>query len=272
MPGMKRIIIFTALLLFLEPLAAQPECRRYNINNKVDIPVASLGAAGTLFGLYKRFKKPESDSATILALNTDKMRRWDKGATQTYNKGRVSDALFVLGVTSPWLLLSDERIKNDKNAIWMMYFQVVGLSAAGYALTAGNIDKYRPYAYNSKAPMKRRLSSHAKNSFYCGHPSVMAAGSFFTAKTYSDYYPKTKKAYALWTYAAASTIACGYLRYRGGYHFPTDIVIGMATGAAIGVLIPILHKNKKSGTETNNSTASGPSGSGCKSMSIVFTF
>lgn len=270
---MKRNILILGLLFLLESLSAQTNCKKYNINNKIDIPVASLGAAGTVFGLYKRFKKPESDSATILALNTDKMNRWDKGATQTYNKGRVSDALFVLGVTSPWTLLSDERIKKDKNAIWMMYFQVVGLSAAGYALTAGTVDKYRPYAYNPEAPMKRRLSSHAKNSFYCGHPSVMAAASFFTAKSYSDYYPKTKKAYALWSYAAASTIACGYLRYRGGYHFPTDIAIGMATGAAIGILVPVLHKNRKANSETNNSPASAPpTGQGCNSMRIVFTF
>jgi hypothetical protein len=245
----------------------------YRINNAIDIPVVSLGIAGTGYGLYKRFKKPPSDSATILALNTEKMNRWDRGATQCYNKGRVSDALFVLGVTSPWVLYSDPRIKQDKSAITMMYLQTIGLSAAGYALTAGTVDKYRPYAYNSEAPMKRRLSTHAKNSFYCGHPSVMAAGAFFTAQTYTHYYPGSWKAKALWSYAVGSTALCGYLRYKGGYHFPSDIVLGMATGTAIGILVPIIHKNKDNGTDTSNSS-NGPAETaiGCQQVSFVVTF
>lgn len=244
----------------------------YNIDNRIDIPVAGLGVAGATFGLYKRFQKPDSDSATILALNTEHMNRWDRGATQTYNKGRVSDALFILGVTSPWVLYADKQIKQESNAITMMYIQTISLSAAGYALTAGTVDKYRPYAYNPKAPMSRRMSSHAKNSFYCGHPSVMAAGAFFTAKTYSDYYPKTWQSYTLWGYATASTIACGYLRYKGGYHFPSDIAIGMATGTAIGILVPTLHKNRKKDASPADATGADPTGAGCQRVSFVFKF
>lgn len=271
---MKQYLYFILLLVFIaNPGKAQDKCDMYNINNKIDIPVASIGIAGAGYGLYKRFQKPDSDSATIMGLTTDKMKRWDKGATETYNKGRVSDALFVLGVTSPWVLYSDKQINQDKNQITMMYIQTVGLSAAGYALTAGTVDKYRPYAYNSNAPMKRRMSSHAKNSFYCGHPSVMAAGSFFTAKVYSDYYPKSKTSYALWSYAAASTVACGYLRYKGGYHFPSDIVIGMATGTAIGILVPTLHKNRKRTEPAADGTGVPPAGDpNCQRVSVVFTF
>lgn len=272
---MKQYVYYILVLLLLAGTArGQDECDMYNINYKIDVPVAAAGVLGTGFGLYKRFTKPESDSATILALNTDHMNRWDRGATQTYNKGRVSDALFVVGVTSPWVLYTDKQIKHDSRAITMMYFQTVGISAAGYALTAGTIDKYRPYAYNGNAPMERRLSNHAKNSFYCGHPSVMAAGAFFTAKVYSDYYPKTTKSYALWSYAAASTIACGYLRYKGGYHFPSDIVIGMATGTAIGILVPVLHKNRERGESTGNGAAPIPGGGmpDCQRLSFVFEF
>lgn len=271
---MKQCLYYILVLIFIAGnVKGQDKCDMFNLNYKIDIPVATAGALGTGFGLYKRFKKTESDSATILALTTDHMNRWDKGATQTYNKGRVSDGLFVLGVTSPWVLYTDKQIKHDSRAITMMYLQTVGISAAGYALTAGTVDKYRPYAYNCNAPMKRRLSSHAKNSFYCGHPSVMAAGTFFTAKVYSDYYPGTTKSYALWSYAVASTITCGYLRYRGGYHFPSDIAIGMATGTAIGILVPVLHKNREH-KETTEDAAAIPGGGipDCQRLTLVFNF
>ena len=34
----------------------------------------------------------------------------------------------------------------------------------------------------------------------------------------------------------------GYCRYRGFMHFPTDILLGAAVGAAAGISIPHLHK------------------------------
>jgi hypothetical protein len=272
---MKQIVYSILLLVFTAgTVTSQNKCDMYNINKKIDVPIATVGFVGTGYGLYKRFKKPDSDSAVIASLSTDHMNKWDKGATQSYNKGRVSDALFVLGVTSPWVLYSDKQIKHDNRVITMMYLQTVGISAAGYALTAGTVDKYRPYAYNCNAPMKRRMSSHAKNSFYCGHPSVMAAGAFFTAKVYSDYYPRSAKSYALWSYAAASTVACGYLRYKGGYHFPSDIVIGMATGTAIGILVPTLHKNRKreAPPENGSGVPTGVDGADCQRISVVIKF
>lgn len=269
---MKRLLLFMLVFgLVAGSAEAQDDCRMYNINKKIDIPLAAIGIAGTGYGLYKRFQKSESDTATILALRTDHMNKWDSVATTCYNKGRVSDALFVVGVASPWVLYTEPEIKKNDHGIGMMYMQTIGLSAAGYALTAGAVDKYRPYAYNCNAPMERRLSSHAKNSFYCGHPSVMAAGAFFTAKVYSDYFPKTPKSYALWGYAATSTVLCGYLRYRGGYHFPSDIVIGMATGTAIGILVPTLHKNRKRDSASDTG-ASGGIDPGCQRLSVVIKF
>jgi hypothetical protein len=268
---MKKSLLFLVIACLITNIVySQTQCSMYRFNKKIDYPVAALGIAGTTYGLYKRFQKPPSDTATILALSTEKMNKLDKGACETYNMGRISDVLFVLGVTSPWVLYSDKLIKRDQDAITMMYMQAITLSAAGYALTAGTVDKYRPYAYNPKAPMKRRVSTHAKNSFYCGHPSVMAAGAFFTAKTYSDYYPKSAKSYALWSYAALSTAACGYLRYKGGYHFPSDIAIGMTVGAAVGILVPVIHKNrnKESGVVAQ---PSGPD-PGCQQVSFSFRF
>ena len=37
----------------------------------------------------------------------------------------------------------------------------------------------------------------------------------------------------------------GYCRYRGFMHFPSDILLGAAVGATVGILIPHLHKVTK---------------------------
>ena len=34
----------------------------------------------------------------------------------------------------------------------------------------------------------------------------------------------------------------GYLRFKAGKHFPTDIIVGYGVGATIGYLVPELHK------------------------------
>ncbi|MCK4820600.1 phosphatase PAP2 family protein, partial [bacterium] len=61
-----------------------------------------------------------------------------------------------------------------------------------------------------------------------------------------DYHPElgNKK---FWLYAAAliPTAFVGFNRYRALKHFPRDVVVGAAVGAAVGILIPHLHKVKK---------------------------
>jgi len=42
----------------------------------------------------------------------------------------------------------------------------------------------------------------------------------------------------------ASTI--GYLRYKSGKHFPTDILTGALIGSAIGYFIPFIHRTNES--------------------------
>ncbi len=37
----------------------------------------------------------------------------------------------------------------------------------------------------------------------------------------------------------------GYLRMKAGVHYPTDVIAGYTPGAAIGLIIPVLHKNNQ---------------------------
>jgi undecaprenyl-diphosphatase len=45
--------------------------------------------------------------------------------------------------------------------------------------------------------------------------------------------------------ATALTAFVSYERVRAGQHFPTDVIAGSMPGAAIGVLVPHLHRNKQ---------------------------
>jgi len=66
------------------------------------------------------------------------------------------------------------------------------------------------------------------------------------AKVYSDYHPELgNKKYWLFAAAAIPPSLVGYYRFKAMKHFPTDIMAGVVAGAACGILIPHIHKNKR---------------------------
>ena len=88
------------------------------------------------------------------------------------------------------------------------------------------------------------------------HTSLSAAGSFFAARVFSDYYPDSKWKPVVWGAAVAIPAVTGYLRVRGGRHFPTDVIAGYAVGALAGWGVPALHK--RSGLADRLSLRAGP--------------
>lgn len=219
----------------------------YRLKNAIDLPIAALGVGGTLYGFHLRESKENSDSMAIVNLSTASLSKWDKRAATQNNEGvnMASDLIFAGGFVVPWMLYADKHVRSEAYEYSVMYLEALGITGMGYAMAAGLVHKYRPYAYNPDVEHSRRASKHSTNSFYAGHVAVTAAGTFFAAKTFSDFHPDSKFRYVAWGVAGGATAAQCILRYKGGYHFPSDIAIGAALGTATGILVPVLHKNMK---------------------------
>jgi membrane-associated phospholipid phosphatase len=83
-------------------------------------------------------------------------------------------------------------------------------------------------------------------SFFSGHVSFGATGTFFTVKVLTDYYHiKGFKRILLYTAAAVPPLITGYYRIKAGRHFKTDVLTGLLAGGTSGILIPELFKYKK---------------------------
>ena len=78
---------------------------------------------------------------------------------------------------------------------------------------------------------------------YSGHVALVATSTFFMAKVYADYYPESRIKWLIYGLAGTATGTVAYLRYRGGFHFPSDILLGMTQGTLTGILVPHFHKN-----------------------------
>ena len=101
------------------------------------------------------------------------------------------------------------------------------------------------------------------NSFFSGHTSSTATSTFFMARILDDLHPELgTKRWLLYAGAAVPPALAGWYRIRAGKHFPSDVVAGFAFGAAVGVLVPELHRRTK-GHDLSFLPWFSPQGLGC---------
>jgi len=97
--------------------------------------------------------------------------------------------------------------------------------------------RQRPYAAFGSLP-SRGVDDHL--SFYSAHTTVAfaaaAAGGMLARRRGDQHWP--------WVYGVGFTAAAttGYLRMAADKHWLTDVLVGAATGTAIGLAVPWLHR------------------------------
>ncbi|MCD4697254.1 MAG: phosphatase PAP2 family protein [Bacteroidales bacterium] len=223
----------------------------YKINRKVEIPVTVGLFIGNIFGFEYLEDKPLLDSMEIAQLDANEIWKFDRIATEQdalfiSQAEDISDIALNITVALPALLALDNDIRKDWLDLLILYGETHAINSSVYILTAGMFNRIRPFVYNPDVPYVHKTGSGTRNSFFSGHVSTTASASFFMAKVYSDYHPElgNKK---LWLFGAAliPPAIVSFYRYKAMKHFPTDVIYGVAIGAAAGILIPHFHKIKK---------------------------
>jgi undecaprenyl-diphosphatase len=112
-------------------------------------------------------------------------------------------------------------------------------------------------------------STDLGSSFFSGHASAVAsigATATYLAFVRSPHSPRP------WITLAAFTLLTAFVSYervRSGEHFPSDVIAGSMAGAAIGVLVPHLHRHKQEAPPVWVGVAPAPGG-GSLSLQGVF--
>jgi len=203
----------------------------------------SGGALG-ISGLIARNNVAPLTIEQINALDPSDVNRFDRGAIKPYHEALASDAITGVSVFLPLTFLANKQIRQDWKIVGVMWGETLLLQSGLNALVKGLSQRTRPYVYNENTPLSRKTTSDARASFYSGHIGTTAAMSFFTAKVFSDYVADRRSRIVLWGAAATLPVVVGTLRVESGHHFPSDVIVGYVTGAAIGYLVPELHKVK----------------------------
>ena len=218
----------------------------YKLRPASDIPVTLIGTGWSLYAFSKIYSKDKSSVEKILSLNKNNIPSFDRHGVSIYHPkaADASDLIFYGSMPFPVFLMLDKKIRKDGLKITLLYLESMAVTGLIYTGTVYLNDRYRPYAYNSAVDISERTRGGAKNSFFAGHVALVGTSTFFIAKILNDYHPASKVKWLPFTLAGLATATTGYLRYRGGQHFLSDIVSGAIVGTLSGILIPHVHKNK----------------------------
>jgi len=221
----------------------------YQLDTKREVALLSTALGVQLAGLatIKNIEPLSIAEIELLTPSQIKSFGFDRKTVRHFSaKAHHTSDFFLFGsMALPVVLMADKNIRKDFWKISTMASEAFLLNAGLTTLTKGTVQRMRPFAYNPLVPIEDKMTKSARTSFFSGHTSAVSVLSFFSAKVYTDYHPDSKWKPAIWTAAAVIPATTGYLRYRAGKHFPTDVIVGYGVGAAIGILIPHLHRSNK---------------------------
>lgn len=269
---MKKIVLILTVLIYTSSIAQSTSPYEWKWVRDGIWTGAAFGTSA--YGLSLIQNKKDITEARVNALNKDDINfidRWVAG-NSSESANQFSDYPFGASFILPLAMLFDDEI-NDHSAQFIgMYLQSLSTTAALYSVTAGLVNRSRPYVYDETESIDRRTSNNGQRAFYSGHVAAAATATFFAAKVYCDYNPDaTGKGY-LWAAAATVPAAVGYFRLQAGQHFLTDVLLGYGLGAATGILVPEMHKLKNSSIDITPVGGRNFRGEDYTGLAVRYTF
>ncbi|NJC26075.1 phosphatase PAP2 family protein [Neolewinella antarctica] len=254
-------VFFSCLISTMQaqsiPLAERKDIRAYNpteekvyaINPWID---GGIGLGGMIISTTLIDKLRDKDVVDFASLDRDDVAGFDRwafpdNADRREDAESASDVFFNASILLPFTLFLDKKIRKDWIDITALYVQTHALSSLTYAITPLGptfIDRARPVAYYEDVDDSIRELGNNRNSFFSGHVSTTAVGTFFFAKVLSDYNPQWNGKQRALAFGLAS-LPPAYVaikRIQALKHFPSDTVVGFGVGAFFGIMTPHIHK------------------------------
>jgi membrane-associated phospholipid phosphatase len=257
-------IVCILALVVVAPCRAQGP---YQLQRNREWVWLGTGAALSLGSLALISQVEPFTVSQLNALNVDHINTFDRNGMHPYRAAQNGDILAAATYLFPFTLLLRDDTRSDWRTLAVMWGEATLLDLGIVGVVKSLTDRARPYAYDPNAPLDQKTSVSARLSYYSGHTSGAAVNSFFVARVYSDYLTNRNAKIALWTGAAVIPAVVGYLRVDAGRHFRTDAITGYVVGAAIGYLVPELHRHPSDRVSLHPASVLGDPGVG---VSLAF--
>jgi membrane-associated phospholipid phosphatase len=235
------VAAFLTFLLLTPPAAAQE--RRagpaHRLKLDLDLPILLIaGAAASSF-----FVLPEAPGvACAPKCDRSQINGFDRIAAGNYDRSwtTVGDIATLSTMAFPFVVIvADEGFRDGLNDDVVVAEAALVSSAAQVSLSFA-VERPRPRVYGERAPLDDRTDANAARSFFSGHVANTMATSVAALRTLQ----RLRQPALAWTtfgVGLAGTGLVGVSRVLSGSHFPSDVLIGAAFGAGVGLALPALH-------------------------------
>ena len=256
----RKLLCFLTTLIFCvnaysSSVDSTKETKIYHVNYYVTGVIIVGGMASDYFAISRIKNKPAISDAELQLLNSQDQRdlinpidQWAlrQNASDRDKYKKVSDYGQVVIYLLPTLLTFNKNIRKDWIDLLLMYVEghTITFTFYNYSFLGPTFqNRYRPVTYYSEFSNSYRENGNNRNSFYSGHVASCTYSSFFMAKVYCDYHPDLgAEKYLIYTAALVPSVFMAYSRIKALDHFPSDDAVGLLLGAAIGIVVPELHK------------------------------
>ena len=225
----------------------------FNVDTDKEVIISATGAAIGVSAIIVMMNNDPLTLNEISLLNPQDVNALDRIAIGPYQSDVLGDVLLYSSFIFPLTFLTYDNTKEDFGTVALMYGEAVLLNTSINALVKALTLRSRPYVYDKNSLLEPKLDVEARYSFYSGHTSMTAVNTFYTAKVYSAYISNETTKTLMWSAAALIPAITGFSRVNTHNHFPTDVIVGYIVGAAIGYLIPEIHKSENSNESSSSS-------------------
>ncbi len=245
--ALKTLIHFAMLsiaLLYSIPASPSP----YKLSPVTESILIGSGSALYGFSIYSNKYTDSLTDEQIAGLSDENLNSFDRSASQNWSpsSARWSDRWITAIMVSPAAFLGPDETRSDIFTIGVMYGESILITSGLCGSIKNIVQRKRPYTYNPDVPVEEKKNRDSVRSFYSGHTANAFNSAVFLGTVYSDYYPDSSCRFGVWGAALSAASFTGYLRYRAGKHYPSDIIAGAAMGSTTGWLVPMLHRRGSS--------------------------
>lgn len=241
------IICFLIFLITRNNLCAGTQNNSpYSLDFSKEWMFSITGVGFLTAALFLDGNKIPLDDNQIANLSQNDINAFDRLTVNNWSPStaKTSDILVASQVASPVLLLLFDSTRKDFLKWGIIYSESVLMTLGMYNFAKAMVDRTRPFVYNPDADHSMKKQTDAIRSFYSGHTSMAFNSAVFYCTVFADYFPDSEWITETWICALTVSSTIGYLRYKAGKHFPTDILTGAVFGSLTGYLIPYFHRKK----------------------------
>ncbi|MBC7692567.1 MAG: phosphatase PAP2 family protein [Methylotenera sp.] len=246
-PSLQILLVSLSVLLLPDRSFAQMQTSVYRVSPVVDGSIIGVTALSILL--------PEINANHLIhprTIQSSEVNSLDRSAIGNSNTflDTTSDITTGAAVIAPVLLdWMDLGTSQEFLEDLTVYSETLSINGALVTLAKYTVQRPLPRTYAGDPKLVNSPGGY--RSFYSGHTSLTmaslsAASMTLNLRHHSGALP--------WILTGAITLSVAAERVAAGRHFYTDVAVGAAAGALVGILVPFFHERRK--RETSTSTVS----------------